>query len=437
MPSLIDLKDVVDVASAITQVHDPRQLREDIYLGKGYHVIRGFLDPGQVEHMRSFWRTHDNAKQAGHWNKKRLLHQGCPDVTVRTPELTRHFNFFWNKPIDVFTYVTAWRLQSLRNAIEGNPPSKDYFPHHDRNAADDSSYCVTSYRVTMTSSGGAVDPHADWPLDHARVQLSLMLSSHGDDYRGGLLFSDGFRGGKMFNLGQAEQLRAGDLVVMRYSQPHGVEPVESEPGQLGMCRLLMPHEMIPKRTRFRQAMRDLSRPRKPALTSVPAAEASTYYDEEVGRLMRLAIREGFEPSEVYYHRGLWGRFKPLDSWQFDILKQQGLEPQHDFLDIGCGIMRLGMRLIPYLDDDRYCGVDPLPAYIKLAHVYMREVVETTRKYRLSCDADFGFGVFERKFDFAMAQSVFTHMTFAQIERCLTALKPVMKPLRRQRPYSSQ
>jgi cyclopropane fatty-acyl-phospholipid synthase-like methyltransferase len=58
---------------------------------------------------------------------------------------------------------------------------------------------------------------------------------------------------------------------------------------------------------------------------------------------------------------------------------------------------------------------------------MREVVETTRKYRLSCDADFGFGVFERKFDFAMAQSVFTHMTFAQIERCLTALKPVMKP----------
>ncbi len=389
--------------------------------------MRGFLNPLQVDHVLGFWRTHRN-KTVRHYDKSKLLRLGCPDVSVRSSDVESHHNYFWNKPLDMFTYVTGWRLQALRNRVEGNPPNKDLLPHYDQNSADSHAYCIASYRVTLTTSGGRSKAHVDWPLDHSRVQLALMLSNHGQDYRGGLFLDDRFRGGAARNLCEAENLRAGDLVVLRYGQPHGVDPVTTAPGGSGYCRLLMPHELIPKRSRWRRFLRSLGRRRHKALpTSVPAGEAGSYYDDDVGRLMNIAIREGFEPAEVFYHRGLWGRFKTFAAWQMDVLQEHGLRPQHHFLDIGCGVMRLGMGLIPFLDDDRYCGVDPLPAYIKLARVYMREVVETTKPYHLSCDGNFRFDVFGRKFDFAMAQSVFTHMSFEQIERCLASLKGVMKP----------
>jgi SAM-dependent methyltransferase len=44
-------------------------------------------------------------------------------------------------------------------------------------------------------------------------------------------------------------------------------------------------------------------------------------------------------------------------WQRDFLIGQGLKPHHRFLEIGSGTGRLARKLIPYLDDDRYSGVE--------------------------------------------------------------------------------
>lgn len=44
-------------------------------------------------------------------------------------------------------------------------------------------------------------------------------------------------------------------------------------------------------------------------------------------------------------------------WQRDFLISQGLLPQHRFLEIGSGTGRLARKLVPYLDDDRYVGVE--------------------------------------------------------------------------------
>ena len=43
--------------------------------------------------------------------------------------------------------------------------------------------------------------------------------------------------------------------------------------------------------------------------------------------------------------------------QFDYLKSKGLEPQHTFLDIGCGPLRGGIHFIRYLDAGNYYGVE--------------------------------------------------------------------------------
>jgi SAM-dependent methyltransferase len=152
-----------------------------------------------------------------------------------------------------------------------------------------------------------------------------------------------------------------------------------------------------------------------------------YYDNEVARMMKIAIQEGLSPTHVYLYRGLWGRFKMFQDWQMKALKEIGLKPEHHFLDVGCGILRLGIPLIQYLDTDRYCGMDPIEEYIKVAKRYMSELVQTDKAFHLITDWNFGFKKFERQFDYAMAQSVFTHLSYSQIEDCFIALKKVMKP----------
>jgi SAM-dependent methyltransferase len=420
---------ILDTASQMSLQADLGRIREAIYLGGGYHVVRNYLTPSQVEHIVWFWQTHHNARIKT-YNKSKLLYQGCPDMSQLADDKDRHFNFFWNKPLDMFTYSTAWRLQALRNQVEGNPPGQDFLPHYMSYLVEKGGRCISSYRVSTTRQNGAVDAHIDWPMNHARVQLSLMLTSHGEDYRGGFLLNESFRGGKLVNLCEKENLRAGDLVVFRYSQEHGVSNIQAAPGKLGFSRILMPHETIQTGSAPKRWVRRLKRSLHPeadeyAKTHVDAGKF--YYDEETERLMQIAIRQGFEPAEVYFHRGLWARFKLFETWQVDALKRYGLKPHHQFLDVGCGIMRLGIKLVQYLDDDHYCGVDPLPAYIELGHTYLREIARTQKQYRLECNGDFNFAPFQRKFDFAMAHSVFTHLSFDQIKRCMTSLKQVMAP----------
>lgn len=44
-------------------------------------------------------------------------------------------------------------------------------------------------------------------------------------------------------------------------------------------------------------------------------------------------------------------------WQRDFLISQGLKPKHRLLEIGCGTGRLARKIVPYLDDDHYIGVE--------------------------------------------------------------------------------
>lgn len=417
-------------------------VRKNVYLGSGFHVIRQFLPVKQIENLARFWSRHGN-EQVTRYVKKKMLFDGCPDISQVTPSIDRHFNYFWNAPNHQFTYLTAWQLQCLRNEIEGNPVNQDFLAHFPKNRLDPNFRSVSSYRIVTTRDGGAVTPHIDWPLDHSRLQFELMLTSYGEDYSGGFVLDDEFRGGSPVNICEQQNLRAGDLLIFRYGQRHSVQEITNGSSGRGFSRLMMPLESIPKKNtlskRFAVAarkaartFRDRLRPanrsvQRPTYDETPFADGSrTYYDEDIRPLMNIAIESGFPPSEVFFHKGLWARFHMFADWQFDILQQHGLQPQHEFLDIGCGFMRLGMKLVPYLDNERYCGVDPIRGYLDLADRYMQEVVQCDRQYELMATDDCAFHRFGRKFDFAMAHSVFTHMAFHQIEHCLMQLKDVMK-----------
>lgn len=141
---------------------------------------------------------------------------------------------------------------------------------------------------------------------------------------------------------------------------------------------------------------------------------------EVKTLIDLALDVNLAPSAYLTQ---WNEFA---DWQMNTLKAQGLLPRHRLLDVGCGALRLGHLAIAYLDSGNYCGIDPDERLVALGRAVLRHL-KIDRPYQLRQSAAFDFDGFGVRFDYAMAQSVFTYLSQAQIEQCVARLQAVMEP----------
>ena len=118
-------------------------------------------------------------------------------------------------------------------------------------------------------------------------------------------------------------------------------------------------------------------------------------------------------------------WESLGDWQMDSLKKLGLLPDHKLLDVGCGPLRFGTYAISYLTEGNYFGVEVWEPYVKLGKRILEEF-KITKQYTMKIDRDFDYEVFGEKFEFAIAQSVVTHLSVHQIDKLLNTLKKVMK-----------
>lgn len=103
------------------------------------------------------------------------------------------------------------------------------------------------------------------------------------------------------------------------------------------------------------------------------------------------------------------RYDFIGASQFALLFQLGLRDRHKVLDFGCGSLRLGRLLIPFLRESGYHGIDPNRWLIEdgLDHELGRGAL-ALKKPRFAYNEDFNCDVFEQKFDFIIAQSIITH-----------------------------
>ena len=114
--------------------------------------------------------------------------------------------------------------------------------------------------------------------------------------------------------------------------------------------------------------------------------------------------------------------------QFSLMTLLGLRQEHTLLDIGCGSLRAGKLFIVYLLPERYFGIEPEQWLVEegIDRELGRELAEM-KKPRFLHTRDFSCTQFEEQFDFAIAQSIFSHASVAQIGRCLSEVRQCLKP----------
>lgn len=158
-------------------------------------------------------------------------------------------------------------------------------------------------------------------------------------------------------------------------------------------------------------------PPKPAPLASPYLKPG-FYDDAIARGKHRDI--------------VGGRWEETALHQMQVLLDEGLDPHHRLLDIGCGCLRLGHRALRYLEPGHYWGTDASGALMQRGWEAELTAEERDRlpPAQLIEDGDFAFPGLPPSMDYAIAWGVFTHLPAA-------ALQPALQSLRRAAPDLSK
>jgi len=134
---------------------------------------------------------------------------------------------------------------------------------------------------------------------------------------------------------------------------------------------------------------------------------------------------GLKPGDPHY-RAYVGPAEDYDliaAMTFNLLTTLGLRQRHSLLDVGCGSLRIGRLLIPYLNRGKYFGLEPnewlVEAGIKCE--LGEAIVQIKRPTFLFSDSPQTIAKAKVSFDFALAQSIFSHCGLDLISGWLSAI----------------
>lgn len=122
----------------------------------------------------------------------------------------------------------------------------------------------------------------------------------------------------------------------------------------------------------------------------------------------MASEEGGVPY-YRYAVGMRHGYDRMAAVQLSLLWALGLREQHTLCDVGCGSLRGGRLLIPYLAPGNYYGIEPNQRLVAdaIEHEVGAELL-MLREAHFDYGADFGIHRFGTEFDFVLAQSIFSH-----------------------------
>ena len=137
-----------------------------------------------------------------------------------------------------------------------------------------------------------------------------------------------------------------------------------------------------------------------------------------------------EKIRVMGHRGFVGGngafWDEIAALQFNYLKSEGLQKKDTLIDVACGSLRAGRLFINYLDVGNYLGIDKeidLIIHGVNEELGISAFVEKAPEFVIS--GDFEFGKFSKVPNFAIAQSLITHLTADDIYKCFKSLRDII------------
>ena len=134
---------------------------------------------------------------------------------------------------------------------------------------------------------------------------------------------------------------------------------------------------------------------------------------------------GLKPGDAHY-RAYVGPPEDYDliaAMTFNLLTTLGLRQHHSLLDVGCGSLRIGRLLIPYLNRGKYFGVEPNEWLVEegIKRELGEALLEIKRPTFFFSDSPESISQAKISFDFALAQSIFSHCGLDLIKNWLCAI----------------
>lgn len=120
------------------------------------------------------------------------------------------------------------------------------------------------------------------------------------------------------------------------------------------------------------------------------------------------------------------KYDLIGGLQFCAMLKLGLRENHKLLDIGCGSLRGGRLFIVYLKRGNYHGIEPDEELVKagIKHEIGKELFQKKTPQIVHngyfLPPDIGY-------NYALAQSIFSHASKAQIHQCFENLARYMVP----------
>lgn len=158
----------------------------------------------------------------------------------------------------------------------------------------------------------------------------------------------------------------------------------------------------------------------------------------VTRKLRMLRRHlyglrSYVPGLKHKHRieslvGPLGYWDELQRYQFQVLTQLGLQPDHDLLDLGCGPLQGGIAFIRYLHPERYHGVELKPEALSAAQEELKRQQLEHKKPNLLFSKSFGDEELgEKKFDFIWLSQILYYFDEATFHRLFDVAARRLRP----------
>jgi len=127
----------------------------------------------------------------------------------------------------------------------------------------------------------------------------------------------------------------------------------------------------------------------------------------------------------WYQAAVGGMWDEIGKLQFEFLIKEGLKPEHFLLDVGCGSLRGGVHFIRYLDRGRYYGIDMEESLLDAGKGILKKNKLGHKKPTLVEMSNFNLSSLGQDFDYALAQSLFTHLPLNSIIKCVMHIDKVL------------